>query len=99
MLADLGKQSGADKEYRQALNIQEKLAAEFPNERDHREELAATHNSLGKLLLSVGKRSEAEGEFRQAVIVQDNLADDFPDVRECRQYVAKYHHNLGILRG
>ncbi len=97
LLAYLGKQAEAEAEYRKALAIYEKLAADFPAVPAYRQELAASYLNLGLLLVGLGKRAEAEAEYRQALAIQERLAADFPTVPEYRQHLATGHNNLGIL--
>jgi serine/threonine protein kinase/Flp pilus assembly protein TadD len=80
LLAGLGKRAEAEKEYRQALALYEKLAADFPAVPEYRHDLASSHNNLGALLAGLGKRAEAEKEYRQALALYEKLAADFPAV-------------------
>ena len=56
-LVGAGKEEEAEEQYRKALAIREKLAADFPAVPDYRQDLAASHNSLGILLADCGKRA------------------------------------------
>ena len=54
LLAGLGKRPEAEEQFRKALAIQEKLAAEFPAGPDYRKDLADCYNNLGNLLPASG---------------------------------------------
>ena len=62
--------SKAEKFIGEAIVKQEKLAADFPNIPNHRQELAATQNNLGHLYHSVGRSQEAEGAYRRGLALQ-----------------------------
>src|SRR5205823_12172640 len=55
LLKNLGEPTEAEKAYRTALVIFEKLAADFPAVSEYREELAISHNGLAILLRDLGK--------------------------------------------
>ena len=95
LLAQTGKSSEAEAEYRKALAIQQKLADDNPAVTEFRSSLALSHNNLGILLASTGKSSEAEAEYRKALALQQKLADDNPAVTEFRSRLAISHNNLG----
>jgi WD40 repeat protein/serine/threonine protein kinase/Tfp pilus assembly protein PilF len=71
----------AEHAYRQALDLFEKLAADFPSVPEYRQELAHSHFNLGLLLTATGRSQEAEESYRQVLeftpdnpLVQNNLA-------------------------
>src|SRR5262249_16040961 len=75
-----GKATEAEPEFRRALEIQEKLAADHPAVTEFRSRLANCHNNLGNLLSETGKATEAEPEFRRALEIRRKLAPDTPKV-------------------
>jgi tetratricopeptide (TPR) repeat protein len=100
MFGELGKGGEAEGSFREALAIQEKLAAEFPNLPVYREELAETYNNLGILLGGLGELSrpgEAETAHRQALAIQEKLVTEFPSVPRYRGILAVSHGSLGLL--
>jgi tetratricopeptide (TPR) repeat protein len=97
LLLDLGKPDKADAAYRQALGIQEKLAADFPAVPQYSYELALSHNNLGNRLHALGKLAEAEAAHRQALGIREKLATDFPAVPRYREALALSHNHLGNL--
>jgi tetratricopeptide (TPR) repeat protein len=93
----LGRKAEAAAAFRQALQIREQLAADFPGVPSYRQDLAKSHNNLGNLLAGLGKRPEAEQQYLLALALQEKLAADFPAVPAYGQELAASHHNLGLL--
>jgi tetratricopeptide (TPR) repeat protein len=95
----LGKTSASEAEYRRALDIQEKLAADNPAVTENRNFLAIVHNNLGILLSNMGRSAEAAGEHRAAVAIDEKLVADNPNVPDYRNGLATSHTELsGALR-
>jgi tetratricopeptide (TPR) repeat protein len=98
LLASLGERVKAEAVYRAALDLYERLAADFPAEPDYRSHLARSHNNLGVLLMQDPKKgAEAEAAYRTALGFQKRLADDFPSVPDYRIALAGTYINLGYL--
>ncbi len=97
LLKGLGQGAAAEEQYRKALAIQEKLAADFPAVPDYRQDLALSHNNLGDLLAGLGQRAAAEEQYRKGLAIREKLAADFPAVPAYRQDLARSHNNLGLL--
>jgi tetratricopeptide (TPR) repeat protein len=97
LLLDLGKQPEAEDQYRQAVAIQEKLAAEFPAQPGYHSELARNRNSLGVLLRRLGRGPEAEQQYLKALAIQEKLAADFPALPEYRISLGGSYCNFGNL--
>jgi serine/threonine protein kinase/Tfp pilus assembly protein PilF len=93
----LGRQREAERAYREALTLVERLAAGRPGQPAHRQELAAIHARLGTLFKETSRPAEAEGAFRQAVAVQEVLVAEFTEAAAYRQDLALSHNNLGIF--
>jgi tetratricopeptide (TPR) repeat protein len=93
----LGRLDAAEKEYRAALTLQEKLAEQFPAVPAYRKDLARSHNSLGLLLAGLSQLDAAEKEYRAALTLREQLAEQFPAVPAYRQELARSHNNLGLL--
>jgi tetratricopeptide (TPR) repeat protein len=94
-LAGLGQRREAEQQYRQALTLYGRLAADFPAVPDYRRELAGSHINLGLLLAALGRLPEAEQQYREAQALLERLAADFPAEPAYRHWLAKSRINLG----
>ena len=56
----LGRRAQAEEPLRQALRLDEQLAAEFPDEPTYRQDEAAVYVSLGNLYRVIGQPAQAE---------------------------------------
>jgi tetratricopeptide (TPR) repeat protein len=97
MRCRLGELPEAERDFDQALRVQQQLVAEFPSRPQFRRELAASHNNRGNLLHDTGRLPEAEKDFDQALGIRKQLVDDFPSRPEFRRELGSSHHNRGIL--
>jgi tetratricopeptide (TPR) repeat protein len=79
LLSQTGRLDEAEAALYTALQAQQALVAEFPEEPDHRRELAGRRGFLGEVLLRSGRPEEAEAACRQALTLQQQLVADFPD--------------------
>jgi serine/threonine protein kinase/tetratricopeptide (TPR) repeat protein len=95
-LAQLGRGPEAEEAYRQALDVQEKLVADFPADPAHRQALGRSHFTLA-VLLHGSKRAEAEEHYRRALDLLQKLAAEFPGGSVYRRELGGVHNNLGIL--
>jgi tetratricopeptide (TPR) repeat protein len=80
LLQATGRVAEAEKAYRQALQLYERLVAEHPQVPQYRQELAMTHNNLGVLLKATGRADEAEKAHRQALQLRERLVAEHPQV-------------------
>jgi tetratricopeptide (TPR) repeat protein len=103
---DQGQGPEAAAEYRAALVIREKMAADFPAVPAHRYSLAQNYHDLGFLLdrrvaqVAPGQRAEAEAAFRTALSLLEKLAADSPTSIPYRTALARSHYDLGnLLKG
>jgi tetratricopeptide (TPR) repeat protein len=80
LLQATGRVAEAEKAYRQALQLRERLVAEHPQVPQYRQELATTHNNLGVLLQATGRVAEAEKAYRQALQLREQLVAEHPQV-------------------
>jgi tetratricopeptide (TPR) repeat protein len=87
----------AEKAFRQAMNLGEKLVAEAGNVTRYRLELARSYDNLGIVLAELHKPEEAETAFRKALPHQAKLADSSPQVAEYRLELATTRFHLGNL--
>ncbi len=102
ILLEKVRPSDAEKVFREALSIQEKLADESPSVASYRWALARTSSNLGSVLSTKrddrAAREESERRYDQAVNVLKKLADDFPSVPDYRHDLASASANLGMLQ-
>src|SRR5204863_177228 len=94
----LGNRAEAEAAYRAALEIHEKLAADFPAVPDYRKDLAASHINLGLLLAGLVNRTGAEAAYRAALAIREKLAADFPTMPAYRQELATSQLALADLQ-
>jgi serine/threonine protein kinase len=93
----------AEDEYLQAIERQEALCREYPNEPENLSDLSASHSWLGELLRENQQRlRDAEPHFLEALRLQERarqlLSDDAPEKRRCLLELARAHYNLGIVQ-
>jgi tetratricopeptide (TPR) repeat protein/tRNA A-37 threonylcarbamoyl transferase component Bud32 len=83
--------------YRQAREIQERLAAEQPDEPEHRLDLSATINGEAAAYLQLNKRVEARQKYDQCIALRAELARERPtDVKYIVGHGAAWN-NLGQM--
>ena len=92
---ELGEMPAAERDFRRALELLDKLVVEFPTVPRYREVLAKACNSVGVLEAETGRLDEAEGHFRRQVPLARRLAEDFPDRPEHRRILARALTTLG----
>jgi Tfp pilus assembly protein PilF len=85
----------AEVEARAALQEQQRLVDEYPDNLDYRYELAKSHNNLGTFLACQDKETESEAEYRVALEQQRRLADEYPNVPKYRHYLARTLMDMG----
>jgi serine/threonine protein kinase/Tfp pilus assembly protein PilF len=88
----------AESAYRQAIAIQETLAATVPNRTDVRHELAHSHNQLGRLLLTTQRYPAAEQEFLHAGALFEVLHETDRTASEYRSDRAAVYEKLGLIQ-
>ena len=95
----VGRKAETDAEYRAALAIQQKLAADNPAVTRFQSRLASSHQKIGWLLSETGKTAEAMESFRRALEIGQKLADDNPAVPGYRNGLASsYTNTADVLR-
>ncbi|MHC4097545.1 MAG: protein kinase domain-containing protein [Planctomycetota bacterium] len=87
----------AEQAYRQALELQRKLASDFPNVPGYKHQLARIHLSLGNLLMQTVRYQEPEEFFRQALAIEEKLVVDFPNVPGYRLILAESNFSLSLM--
>jgi eukaryotic-like serine/threonine-protein kinase len=93
----LGDRERASAEYRQALDIFQRLASDRPDVPEHRRLEARCRYGLASILFDLGRRPEAEIEQRQALALQRLLVAAAPDNPAYRSDLAASHHMLGYM--
>jgi len=71
----------AERSYQAALELLERLAADFPGIPAYRRELAKGLTNLGVILEKSGRHADAVPHLRRAVALYGPLAADFPASR------------------
>ena len=94
VLADQGRPSEAEAEFRAALAIRRELADENPAVLDFRKRLAQVHINIGGLRLLTNKPRESETEFRAALALLLALAGENPANATFRGELGLCHANL-----
>jgi tetratricopeptide (TPR) repeat protein len=81
----------------EAIAILKKLATEFPNRPDFRQDLAKAHQNLGIHWHINGRPKESEAAYRDALSLLKQLVADFPERPNFRKALASTHWSLGNL--
>ncbi len=97
LLTKTGQQAEAERAYRQAIALLEKLAAESPSIPHYRSNLASSCDNLGDLLRMMGRLEAAERAHRQAVALFEKLVAESPSVHEDQTGLAESNAHLAIL--
>src|SRR5262249_718909 len=87
----------AEKTLRQALDLQEKLVADFPAVHTHRDDLARTQLALAAVLQKLGRSQDAQAAYRQALGGFGQLVVAFPRVAQYRTQLLQTAKELGQL--
>jgi serine/threonine protein kinase len=78
-LVRLGDAAGARDKYREALELRERLAKDFPQIPHHRRELAAILTALGHLATVQGEHDGAGREYARAIAEYERLVKNHPN--------------------
>ena len=89
LLAETGKLGEAERTYRRALALYQKLVDDSPRVVENRAGLATTLSRLGRLLGRTGRSAEAEQLSRQVQAIQEKLATEFPKKPDSRKDTPK----------
>jgi tetratricopeptide (TPR) repeat protein len=85
----LGQYKQAEQASRNAIDIFEELAHDFPNVARYRLEIVLTQNELSDPLTSLGRHRESEQAIIQGLAIAEELVADFPEVAEYRAALAE----------
>jgi eukaryotic-like serine/threonine-protein kinase len=92
----LGKHIEAEEDYREALDIQTKLAVEFPQEPSYAHDIALSYQALGDLYWDQqGRAVQAEDAYEQAIKILKPLAEAHPKMDEFSSSLAATQNKLG----
>jgi tetratricopeptide (TPR) repeat protein len=91
----VGRLNDAPEPFRRAVELEERLTAEYPRIVQYRSRLADGCNGLGDVLSLTGGSTEAETLLRRAIDLNKGLATDHPDVPEVASSLAQSYNNLG----
>jgi serine/threonine-protein kinase len=87
----------AEKHFRRAIELDEKLATDFPASPHYRHDLASEHIDHAEVLKQLGRKAEAEKAYRRAVDLYERLATDFPTIPMFQRVAFDRRLGLGQL--
>src|SRR5262245_7155252 len=94
----LGAYAAAEKAYQEAIKLFAELGEQFPDQPEHRQDLAASYDGLAIVLQASGNRDEAADEaFQHALKIQEELATTFPKRHQYKRDLAASFHNRANL--
>jgi tetratricopeptide (TPR) repeat protein/predicted Ser/Thr protein kinase len=95
----LGRSTEAEQAYLQAIDEQNRLAQEFPQEPVYCHDLATTYYNLGKLYMKMRQPKEADAEtaYKQALDLYTRLTREHPQEVKYQSALASAHNGLGVL--
>lgn len=91
----LGQFDKAETNLRRAIDLQERLTAEFPTQSTCWRDLATSFYSLGRLCEDTGSRREAERVHRRALAIRERLVAHAPAAAELRHDLGMSSNSLG----
>jgi serine/threonine protein kinase len=93
----LGRLDRAEQTWGRAIELQQELIAEFPNEPAYQVDLAISRRGVAVLQHLTGRRPAAEQTLRQLLDDQARLASDYPDLIAARGQQMEGHFQLGVI--
>src|SRR5207249_10676513 len=96
-LRDGGRSNEALQAYREALQVFEQAARDFPAELFLRQEQGFSRRQLGDVLNELGRGDEAEQQYREAIKLYAALAADVPQDAFYRQEEAYTTWMLAVM--
>jgi tetratricopeptide (TPR) repeat protein len=92
----LGEPGRAEEAYRRAAELQERLAADFPDQPDHAFHVGELWINQGGCLGTLGRQADSEAAYRRALAVLGPLVKRFPDNSSYRRRLALAWSSLGM---
>ncbi len=89
LLKDLSRLDEGLTVCRQAIELGERLVADFPDRANYRSELAMSHGTMANLLSNLARLDEADQESQAGLAIHRVLTEQFPDD-------ARYWHELAV---
>jgi tetratricopeptide (TPR) repeat protein len=87
----------ADHCFKEAIAIQKELHAKYPAERNYRQALGKSYQSLSGIQLQAGQLKQSERSLESAFEIQAELCREFPSEADYLFDLAKSYHNQGNL--
>src|SRR5260370_587698 len=84
-------------DYRQALEIQQRLTADYPDDDRYRRDLGKTFHHLAILTRRSKSRTETEEAFRRVFELREDLARRYPEEPELRSELAQTLISYGLM--
>jgi serine/threonine protein kinase/Tfp pilus assembly protein PilF len=95
LLSETGQLPSAAEHFHQAIDLLNKLTADYPAVTQYQVEIARSHHGLGKLLKQKGERRAAEESLRHALDIESKLSAAYPTMAQYRAELAEIHRSLG----
>jgi tetratricopeptide (TPR) repeat protein len=87
----------AERAYRRALDIRNKLLAEAPTRQDNRFTVSWDQQRLAWLFQANGRLAEADDLYRQSIVICEKVVADFPTRLNYRSALGLWHFRRGTL--
>ncbi len=87
----------AEEDYREAIQLQDRLAKDFLYTPAYRQELANSYSDLAILLQTTGKQKEADDAYNRALELQRKIVKDFARLPDYRFNLGSSLNNRAIM--
>ena len=89
----------AEKSFLQALDLQQALVAQYPEDLELQSSFGGVYNNLGIVLEELGRIEDAASAYKAAVEHQRIAFSQAKDVSRYRSFLSKHYYNYGrVLR-
>jgi tetratricopeptide (TPR) repeat protein len=82
---------------REALDLQTRLVADFPEQGEYRHDLSKTYTYLGHAYAMSQRFSPATEAYEKAIELSAKLVEEHPDVLEYQESLARYYMDLALF--
>ena len=96
LLRTAGRLDDAESEFKQAVELSQKMIAANPSDPDGKIHLATSFDGLGTVLQDKGDTAGALANRRQGLAIREELARLDPNNGHYRRQLAFSHHNVGL---